>query len=134
MTGPATSSPRAARQARLQALASVRVTGTLTDDADLCSGVGREPHAFLILRIEQPRGLPYEARIDLGTDVADHMAAEADLPYLRRGALVSVAGAGLQPRTDHGHAVLMVQRAHGLVIPLGDPIDNPSTEGVPHAD
>jgi hypothetical protein len=129
MIGAATH-PRGARIARqLWAdLASVRVTGTLTTDADVAATVGQDPHVLLILDFAPPHGLPYHARIDLGTDVADHMQAEGYLPYLRTGALVSVAGDALEMRTDHGHAALRVVRARALVIPC-DPIPQPQQEG-----
>ena len=52
------------------------------------------------------------------------MHAQANLPYLRRGALVSVAGDALELRTDHGHAALRVVNARALVIPC-DPITPP---------
>lgn len=108
-------------------LASVRVTGTLTADANLATNIGRTPGALLILDFAPPHGLPYHARIDLGTDVADHMQAETQLPYLRCGALVSVAGDALEMRTDHGHAALRIVRARALVIPL-DPIPQPNRD------
>lgn len=112
--------PRITRQLWAD-LSSVRVTGSLTTDADLAATIGRTPGAVLILDFAPPQGLPYYARIDLGTEVADHMQAEAVLPYLRIGALVSVAGDGLEMRTDHGHAALRIVRARALVIPC-DPI------------
>lgn len=103
--------------ADLQRLPLVRVGGTLTEDAQLGSSTGGEPHSLLTLHMQPARGLQVFARIDLGTDVAERMRAEEALPYLRRGALVSVAGDGIEPRTDHGHAVLRVIGARLLVIP-----------------
>jgi hypothetical protein len=96
-------------------LASVRVTGVLVADAHMAPTVGRDPHALLMLRLQPKVGLPYEARIDLGPDVADHMQAEAELPHLRAGVLVSVAGDALELRHDHGHAVLRVLRPRDAV-------------------
>lgn len=113
---------------RLARLSNIRVTGTLTADAELATTMGNPPGAVLILDFAPPRGLPYHARIDLGTDVADHMQAQACLPYLRIGALVSTAGDALEMRTDHGHAALRVVRARALVIPC-DPIPQPPQEG-----
>lgn len=99
-------------------LASVRVTGLLTADAQLAETTGAEPHTLLTLQLQPPTGLPYLARVDLGPDVAERMLAEAELPYLRRGALVSVAGQSLELRTDHSHAVLKVVGARDVFIPL----------------
>jgi len=130
MTG-ATSPQRGAciERQRLADFSNVRVTGTLTADADLAATVGRPPGAMLILNFAPPRGLPYHARLDLGTELADRMQAEAVLPYLRTGALISVGGDALEMRTDHGHAALRIVRARALVIP-SDPIpQNPQQEG-----
>lgn len=96
-------------------LASVRVTGVLMVDAHMAPTVGREPRALLMLHLQPKVGLPYVARIDLGTDLADHMQAEAELPHLRAGVLVSVAGDALELQADHGHAVLRVVHARDAV-------------------
>lgn len=128
MSAGTAAAPRITRQPLWAELASVRVTGTLTGDADLAATIGRTPGALLILDFAPPHGLPYHARIDLGTELADHMHAEAQLPYLRRGALVSVAGDALEIRTDHGHAALRIVRARALVIPC-DPIPHSPQEG-----
>lgn len=109
-------------------LASVRVTGVLMADAQLAPTLGRNPHALLMLRLQPKIGLPYEARIDLGTDVADHMQAEAELPHLRAGVLVSVAGDALELRNDHGHAVLRVLRPRDAVA-FSNPIKTNPQEG-----
>lgn len=103
--------------ANLQQLPLVRVGGKLTEDAQLGTTTGHEPRCLLTLQLQPAKGLPYVARLDLGTDVTDRMQAEEALPYLRRGALVSVAGDGIEPRFDHGHAVLRVIGARLLVIP-----------------
>lgn len=110
MIGIGTPSPRPAPYR-----SAVRVSGTLVHDADLHTSVGAEPHAFLSLEIQPPQGLPYLARVDLGTSIAVHMQTTADLPYLRAGAVVSVAGDWLELRTDHGHAALRVVAARDLV-------------------
>jgi hypothetical protein len=107
--------PPSTNHPRLGHLASVRVTGVLTADAQLYPTAGRTPHALLMLQMQPAKGLPYEARLDLGTDVADHMLAQAELPWLRTGTLVSVAGDALELRTDHGHAVLRVVRPRDAV-------------------
>lgn len=97
----------------------LRITGPLVDDAQLVHTTGPEPHALLMLTVQAPKGLPYAARIDIGPDVVEHMRAEALLPRLRRHALVSVAAHGCLPqRTDHGHAVIPLIDAHGLVVRL----------------
>ncbi len=97
----------------------LRVTGRLTEDARLVHSTGVEPHAFLYLQVAPAIGLPYRARVDLGTELADHMGTEALLPALRTGAIVSVAGSSLQLRTDHHHAVLSIQHARHVLILQG---------------
>lgn len=99
----------------------VRVSGVLSEDAQICPTTGNPPHALLVLHLQPPAGLPYTARVDLGTDVADLMQAQADLPLMRRGAVVSVAADGLEPRTDHGHASLRLVNARDAVL-FTDPI------------
>jgi len=109
--------------AALARLACLRVTGVLTRDAQLYPTTGGR--AFLMLHLQPGTGLPYVARVDLGTDVADHMHAEAELPRLRAGVLVSVAGDALELRNDHGHAALRVVHARDAVA-FHDPITNPT--------
>lgn len=104
---------------------ALRVTGQLTADARMVHSTGAEPHAFLFLHWAPAIGMPYRARIDLGADLADHMAAEALLPLLRCGTTVSVAGSALQLRTDHSTAVLTVQDARHVLV-LQDPLQDPT--------
>lgn len=99
----------------------LRVTGRLTEDARLHRTTGQPPHLLLDLTLQPPVGLPYLARVDLGTDVLDHMDAEGLLPLLRTGCWASVAGDSLELRTDHGHAALRVVRPH-TVLALGRPV------------
>lgn len=105
----------------LSKFAKVRVSGALTRDAHLVPTMGGQPHMLLVLDFAPARGLPYHARIDLGTDATDHMAAQAELPALRCGAFVSVGGSALQLCRDHGHELLRVVDARDLVI-FSDPI------------
>lgn len=99
------------------AVDAIRVTGALADEARLSFSTGQPPHAFLSLHLAPLHGLAYHAQLDLGIDAADHMAAEALLPQLRAGALVSVGGRALRLRTDHGHAVLQLLDArHALLL------------------
>lgn len=95
---------------------ALRVTGTLTAPAELRPTLANPPHLLLCVQLQPARGLPYVARVDLGADVADHMAAEALLPHLRPGAVLSVAGAALELRQDHGHQVLRVVDPHAAVL------------------
>lgn len=95
---------------------ALRVSGSLTAPAELRPTVANPPHLLLCVQLQPQRGLPYVARIDLGTDVADHMAAEALLPHLRPGAVLSVAGAALDLQNDHGHFALRVVDAHTAVL------------------
>jgi hypothetical protein len=95
---------------------AIRVTGALAEDARLSLSTGQPPHAFLSLHITPIHGLAYTAQADLGDDATDHMAAEAMLPQLRRGALVSVGGRALRLRTDHGHALLQVLDARHVLL------------------
>ena len=130
MTAAAITHPGAARQQAMQQtarLSRLRVSGVLAEDAHIYPTTGTPPGALLLLKLQPIRGLAYHARVDLGTDVADHMAAEAELPRLRAGVLVSLAGAALELRTDHGHAVLQVLRARDVVA-FFDPIPNPAQQ------
>lgn len=119
--------PRPVQHVDLRRWAVARVSGALTEDAQLAPTVGAEPHALLILHFEAEHGLPYYARVDLGTDAADHMAAQAELPHLRRGALVSVAGDALQVCRDHGREQLRVVRPRDVVV-FSDPLTPPPQE------
>ena len=104
---------------------ALRVSGRLTADARLVPSTGAVPHAFLFLHFSPAAGVPYRARVDLGTDLADHMAAEALLPNLRRGATVSVGGSALALRTERGAALLSVQDARHVLV-LQDPLQEPT--------
>lgn len=105
----------------LARFSNLRVSGVLTADAHLAPTAGREPRALLMLHLAPARGLPYEARIDLGSCLADHIAAEAELRHMRAGAFVSVAGDALELRADHGRAALRVVHARDAVV-FSDPI------------
>ncbi len=94
----------------------LRVTGALTCDARLTPTMGQPPHQMLWLDFAPHHGLPYKARVDLGTDLADHMQAEALLPQLRAGAVVTVAANALELRTDHGHAALALVDARDVLV------------------
>lgn len=109
--------PPAINRPALGHLASVRVAGALTQDAQLypTAGRGGNPGAFLLLHLQPAKGLPYIARVNLGTDLVDHMAAEADLVLMRTGALVSVAADWLELQHDHGHAALRLVNARDVV-------------------
>lgn len=112
----------------------LRVSGTLVHDADLRVSVGATPTAWLLLHIQPPQGLPYLATIDLGSSVADHMQAQAELPHLRAGAVVCVAAQALQLANDHGSAALRLLHPRDLAVFSG-PIANPtpiSTGKAPH--
>lgn len=107
------------RAPRPAAPGAMRVTGTLTEDARVYPGTGQ--HAVLHLHFQPERGLPYVATVDLGTDLADHLATEQLLPHMRAGHVVSVAAEGTELRTDHHHAVLRLVQPHAVVL-LEDPI------------
>ena len=94
----------------------LRVAGTLTEDARLLPTTGTPPHLFLWVDLQPAQGLRYSAKVDLGTDLADHMAAEALLPHLRAGAVISLAGESLRLRMDHGHAALVVEHPHSVLL------------------
>jgi hypothetical protein len=109
----------AALHARLHPLpcpGTLRVTGALREDAHLASTTGHPRHVLLCVHLQVPQGLPYQARVDLGADPADHSAAEAMLPALRRGAVLSVAAEALQLRTEHGQHVLHLHQAHSALL------------------
>lgn len=103
------------RQADLQRVDLVRITGHLADDAQVRYSIGAAPRAWLVLRITPPRGLPYQVHRDLGTDLTDHMHAEAQAAGLRRGALVSATGQWLRPRRDHDREVLVLEECTGVI-------------------
>lgn len=107
----------------------LRIAGHLADDAQLLHSTGAQPVALLRMRVQPAQGLPYLATVPLGTDVADHMAAEAMLPALRRGAVVSVAARALSLRTDHGHAALRLEQPHSVVV-FSNP--HPTTGDIHH--
>lgn len=95
---------------------ALRVTGALTEPAHLLPTIGNPPRLLLQLHFGPQHGLHYLAMVDLGTDVADHMAAEALLPHMGAGAVVTVAAEALAPRTEHGHTVLVLQRPHSVLL------------------
>lgn len=103
------------RQADLQRVDLVRITGVLEIDAAVRFSTGREPRAWLVLEIKPPQGLRYLVRQDLGTDPTDHMQAECRLPGLRTGALVSATGRWLRLQSDHGHMVLVLEQCTGVI-------------------
>jgi hypothetical protein len=67
------------------------------------------------------QGLPYQARVDLGADVADHMATEALLPRMRRGMLISAAADATALQMTHGKPELRLIRPHNVVLFGGNP-------------
>lgn len=111
------------RTPALAHLARLRVTGVLKEPAQMYPTAGGG--AFLLVKLQPAQGLPYHARVDLGTDLTDHMAAEAEIPSLRAGVLLSLAGDGLRLQTDHGNAVLWVLGACDAVA-FHDPIPSPT--------
>ena len=109
----------------------LRATASLAEDAQLRLTTGAEPHLFLHLHLQPAHGLPYLADVDLGTDLADHMEAQALQPRMRAGATVSVAAKALALRTDHCHAALRMVEPHTvLLLPQApqNPIPHPPTE------
>ena len=95
---------------------SVRVTGTLLDDAQVRYTPGSTPHALLFLAITQGRGLPYEVRQDYGDDASAITALLQKVHHkLRRGAAVTVYASGITPRADHGHAVLRLDDVRDVI-------------------
>lgn len=111
---------------------ALRVTGALTDDARLYATTPQagEPGMLLWLTLQPTDGLPYSARVHMGHDPADHMAAEALLPHLRRGAVVSVAAEALHLATEHGHPVLRLASPHSVLL-LQCPVIHPVSHPVP---
>jgi hypothetical protein len=111
---------RPAKAETLAELPEIRVTGHLLTDAQLRfnpPNADGQVHASLLLRIVQPLGLPYEAWQYLGTEAAQHIAANAKTKLLRKGQQVTVYARGLHQRTDHGHAALVLEHVTD-VIPL----------------
>jgi hypothetical protein len=103
-------------------LSAVRVTGALLHDAELRTATGGAVLLMLDLAPDTHSGLPYTAAVDLGTDVADHMAAEAILPALSAGYTCSVQGTGLTLMRRHGKDLLrIVDPCHVLFTTVGVP-------------
>ena len=102
------SAHKVTKQAAVHSCAgSVRITGALTDDAQLRYSPGENPHAVLFLTISQAGGLPYEVRQDCGSNSTEIIAVISKARrLLMRGAVVTVYAKGITLRTDHGHAVL----------------------------
>lgn len=105
----------------------LRISGQLLADAHLGYTVGYAPCALLTLSFAADKGLPYSARIDLGSDVADHMAAAQLLVDLRAGQWVSVAADGLQVQSDHGQQLLRLINPRDALA-LGDGPDRPARQ------
>lgn len=104
------------QRANLPAPGALRVTGALTEPARLVATTGRTPHLLLLLHFAPAHGLPYRAKVSLGADVVDHMAAEALLPHLGAGACVTVAAEGLALHTEHGQHVLELLHGHSVLL------------------
>lgn len=106
---------------------SLRVNGTLAEDARLYAGTGWEPKLWLHLHLQPEHGLPYTGRVDLGDDLADHMAAEALLPHLRKGAVLSVAAHGVELCTEHARHMLRLLQPYSVVL-FGQPRPAPALQ------
>lgn len=98
----------------LRHLTQVRVAGVLECQAELLPA-GAQHGARLHLLLRPQRGLPYVADVEL--DVDGERAVREELLHLQRGALVSVAGHGLELTQHAGQAALKLTHAWGLVIP-----------------
>lgn len=95
---------------------ALRVTGTLTAPAELRPTTDVPMHLLLCVQLQPARGLPYVARVDLGTDPGDHLLAEELLRHLRTGAVLSVAAEALELRSDHDRQVLRLVQPHSVVL------------------
>lgn len=93
-----------ARFAPAAAPGVLRITGRVTQPAELRHTVGHEPRALLAMELSTGSGLPFWAQQDLGTDFAAHLAAASKARLCGRGAAVTVLCRGLRVKTDHGHA------------------------------
>lgn len=96
----------------------LRITGQLTEDAQLLYTPGKRPAALLRLMVQTPIGLPYHVKHYLGDDPKTHFAAQTKLQILRRGSLVAVYCEGLRAQSDHGTACLALVNVTD-VHPLG---------------
>jgi hypothetical protein len=95
---------------------ALRVTGSLTSAAELRPTTDVPMRLLLCVQLQPERGLPYVARVDLGTDPSDHLAADALLPHLRAGAVLSVAAEALELRSDHACQVLRLVQPHSVLL------------------
>ncbi len=98
-------------------LTQVRVAGVLEADAQLLPASSTKPERLQLL-LRPQRGLPYLAVMALDS-AGDRDAVQQELAAhsLRRGALLTVAGNGLELHQHEGQTVLTLTHAHGLVIP-----------------
>lgn len=94
---------------------AIRVSGSLVVDACLRMSTGADARAWLLLHLAPPRGLPYIAHVDLGTDAAAYVDAQCQLVHLRAGAVVSVGADALELAADHGHTALRLICARDVV-------------------
>lgn len=133
VTPTADRAPRTARHAPAYP-GALRVTGGLTEDARLYPTTAQAgaPGLLLWLALQPADGLPYSARVHLGHDLADHMAAEALLPHLRRSAVISLAAEAMHLATEHGHPVLRLAHPHSVVL-LQNPLLQPAAPVAPVA-
>ncbi|MEY4416904.1 MAG: hypothetical protein RIQ53_4197 [Pseudomonadota bacterium] len=98
----------------LQQVPCIRLTGLLTEDAQI--GVDADGRTvWLRLQAQPVAGLPWRARVPLGSDPAQHQAARDMLPQLRRGAVASVAGQGVRVTTDHDVVAMLVLSPRDVV-------------------
>jgi hypothetical protein len=101
---------------------ALRVTGSLTAPAELRPTTEVPMRLLLCVQLQPARGLPYVARVDLGTNPGDHLAADALLPHLRTGAVLSVAAEAMELRSDHDRQVLRLVQPHSVLL-LEHPIE-----------
>lgn len=121
-------------RADLSQWAGVRITGMLARPAELRLTQGAAPHMLLNLEIETAGGLPYRVRHDLGDDATQHLLAEAHMPMLRRGALVTVTCDSVSLVQHHGQPALQAGTVHsihahhgaGLHQPVHQPVHQPA--------
>lgn len=104
MTLPAVLTRPAAASLPASTAGVLRISGQVTQAAEVRHTTGEQPRALLALELSTGCGLPYWAQQDLGAEFAAHLAAATKARLCGRGAGVTVLCRGLRVKTDHGHA------------------------------
>lgn len=87
---------------------TIRIEGALDRDARYYRTT--KGRALVVMHVRVGECFPIEVAYDMGESPEAHMAAQIAAQAKRRGALLAAEGRRIQPRTDHGEAVLVLDR------------------------